>query len=513
MDDWFIDLIKKYEGFRSKAYYDVDHWSIGYGSDTMPDGSPVKQTSTITEKEAAKLIPAYIKKKETLIKKYIPKYDSLPTQVKYALIDHLYRGGEGSFQKSPKFIDAINNGFADGKLTMEEAKAIIKELDLDKASKGIKDRKERRAAMLMGVYNPEHNNSVYSEQSPYLQFDKDFFNPASMWGQVALNLNRGQDFIVRMKDPKRESLDLGNGKVGTHKLSYATTDAGYDIVFPNIQTTKSWLLGKSHLVDFTGKDPLKHAIQNGDTIHVPVGFGEPFTTQYKQYYPGYNKHGGTLNYLNYFKPGGLFSTLDEYVEKAEPYAAGLALTGSAVGLGTALTGVGAPLGGTIALLSNIPSTAIDIYQTARDAYKVSQGETENIPSLGWNAAETALDIGGIKAFKYLKGISADRKFAKELANRIAAEKAKREGQKQLLTKKGMTDTEAIAYIADKAANAATNSADMVQRKKDLKKEADKKAVFWNYGTSFIPNTVDIVYPILPDGSYLLPEVNITAKQK
>lgn len=220
-----------------------------------------------------------------------------------------------------------------------------------------------------------------------------------------------------------------------------------------------------------------------------------------------------MNYLQYFRPGGIFNSLDYYADKAEPYAAGLALTGTAVGLGTAATGIGAPAGAIIAAASNVPSTVIDIYQTARDGYKVLNGKTEHLPSLGWNAAETALDLGGLKFFKYAKGIGADRKFAKEVAGRIVDEKAKREGQRIALRKKGMSDTEIAAYIADKAANATANAQDMIQRKKDLKEDAEKQAYKWNLGTSTIPNTVDIVSSILPDGSYLLPEITVTPKLK
>lgn len=219
------------------------------------------------------------------------------------------------------------------------------------------------------------------------------------------------------------------------------------------------------------------------------------------------------NYLLYLKPGGIFDTLDEYADKVEPYTAGLALAGSAIGLGSAFTGVGAPIGGVIATVANTPSLIIDGYQTARDAYKVSQGNKSNIPSLLWNAAETALDIGGLKLFKYAKGASADKKFAKEMSDRIADEVAKRQGSRAVLHKKGMSDTEIAAYIFDKAANAAANSSDMVDRKKQLKEDANKKAEYYNYWTSFIPNTADIVYPILPDYSYLLPEVTVTPEIK
>lgn len=184
MQDWFIDLLKQYEGFKPKAYWDVDHYSIGYGSDTMPDGTPVKADSTITEQEAVKLIPAYINKKEKYIRQYFPNYDSLPEQTKYALIDQLYRGGQGAFAKSPKFTKALQDAYADNRLTLKEAESIIKELDIDSAEGGVKDRKQRRAAMLLGVYDPKHNNTVYSKQSQYSNFNTQFNNPGTAWGQT-----------------------------------------------------------------------------------------------------------------------------------------------------------------------------------------------------------------------------------------------------------------------------------------------------------------------------------------
>jgi GH24 family phage-related lysozyme (muramidase) len=57
IESWFIDWIKKHEGFRAQAYLDKGQYSIGYGSATMPDGKLVKAGDVITEEEAAKLIP------------------------------------------------------------------------------------------------------------------------------------------------------------------------------------------------------------------------------------------------------------------------------------------------------------------------------------------------------------------------------------------------------------------------------------------------------------------------
>ena len=46
----------KFEGFKDKAYWDVDHWRVGYGTDTLYDdtGKPVEVTQdTVVSKEKA----------------------------------------------------------------------------------------------------------------------------------------------------------------------------------------------------------------------------------------------------------------------------------------------------------------------------------------------------------------------------------------------------------------------------------------------------------------------------
>lgn len=320
MEDWFIDLIKKYEGFRPNAYWDVDHYSIGYGTDTMPDGSPVKANSVISEPEAAKLIPKYINSKINYIKKHFPNYDQLPNQVKYALIDQVYRGGAGALDKSPKYVKAVKQALEDGKITSDEMPTIIKEMEIYTPDSngelllGVQNRKRRRAAMLLGVYNPKHIDSVGNkEKDIYYTFDSDYNNPNTMWGQVVRTFNLPQNFVQRLWDPNRETLKEGNG-IATHKLSYFT-EGNHDLVVPFVQQStvpvKKYLLfdaGRKYtsgLTDFSNnpKLALDRAVEMGDTIHVPQGMGETFTTTYKNYYPGF-KDGGTLNYLDIFKSGG-----------------------------------------------------------------------------------------------------------------------------------------------------------------------------------------------------------------
>lgn len=55
-DDPSMGALRHFEGFRSEPYYDVNHWRVGYGSDTItkPDGTvePVGQNTKVTPDDA-----------------------------------------------------------------------------------------------------------------------------------------------------------------------------------------------------------------------------------------------------------------------------------------------------------------------------------------------------------------------------------------------------------------------------------------------------------------------------
>ena len=77
-----------------------------------------------------------------------------------------------------------------------------------------------------------------------------------------LNQNQNKNFVQRIISPdKFPTLDLGDNKFGTHKMSYSTTNNGA-IVYPNIVQKN----GK--LVDLTkeGINPMEYAIQNKEFI-------------------------------------------------------------------------------------------------------------------------------------------------------------------------------------------------------------------------------------------------------
>lgn len=95
-----VDLIKRFEGFRAKAYPDPGTggkpYTIGYGSTVYADGSPVKSGDIISEETAEALLTDY------LIKNVKPKLEPLNLNASQtaALESLIYNIGWGAFSKS-----------------------------------------------------------------------------------------------------------------------------------------------------------------------------------------------------------------------------------------------------------------------------------------------------------------------------------------------------------------------------------------------------------------------------
>lgn len=93
-----IDLIKKFEGFRSEAYQDsVGVWTIGYGT-TRINGQPVKADMTITKDQALQLVQQEVNKLWSQIESIL-KVKINGNQMN-ALIDFAYNLGFDSLKNS-----------------------------------------------------------------------------------------------------------------------------------------------------------------------------------------------------------------------------------------------------------------------------------------------------------------------------------------------------------------------------------------------------------------------------
>ena len=86
-----VDLIKDFEGFRSKAYWDNSQWSVGYG--TRCSGSDV----TVTRAEAERLLRKVLDETyEPIVNKFCKDNGQQPTQQQFdALLDLTYNVGGG----------------------------------------------------------------------------------------------------------------------------------------------------------------------------------------------------------------------------------------------------------------------------------------------------------------------------------------------------------------------------------------------------------------------------------
>ena len=94
-----LNLIKKYEGFRAKAYQDVvGVWTIGYGNTFYPDGKKVKEGDLISEEDAEKLLRTVV---NDFGRKVTDEIRVQLTDCQFgALVSFTYNVGIGAFQRS-----------------------------------------------------------------------------------------------------------------------------------------------------------------------------------------------------------------------------------------------------------------------------------------------------------------------------------------------------------------------------------------------------------------------------
>ena len=125
-----VDIIKKEEGFRDKAYQDPGGvWTIGYGRTTNPDGSPIKPGQVTSREAEDNWIVGRVDQERKAVEAYGNKhgYNWGPNQID-ALASFRYNGGQGMLEQltaGGKRDDAViankmleyNKQRIDGKLT------------------------------------------------------------------------------------------------------------------------------------------------------------------------------------------------------------------------------------------------------------------------------------------------------------------------------------------------------------------------------------------------------------
>lgn len=89
--DACIDLIKRYEGFSAKMYYENGYWYVGYGSQVAKDAYP----DGVTEEEATELVRGELATAEAAINRTATQYGLALTQGQFdALVDFTFTLGD-----------------------------------------------------------------------------------------------------------------------------------------------------------------------------------------------------------------------------------------------------------------------------------------------------------------------------------------------------------------------------------------------------------------------------------
>ena len=74
VSQYCVDLVKKWEGFRAKPYFDYGQWTVGYGT-RVPDGKLEEyQTNGISKEEAEQLLREHLNIHENEVNKFIDQY-------------------------------------------------------------------------------------------------------------------------------------------------------------------------------------------------------------------------------------------------------------------------------------------------------------------------------------------------------------------------------------------------------------------------------------------------------
>lgn len=162
-----LALIKKWEGFRSKAYYcPAGVLTIGYGHTTAAGPPVVTKGMVVTEAEAARILRADVEKTIERVRAVTPGLDKLPQDAFDAVISFAFNVGPGTFFKGGstapgarstvwRGVQAYNRDLIAGGLRMY-VKARDPKTGKLVTLKGLVARREDEARMVeMAVWDPK----------------------------------------------------------------------------------------------------------------------------------------------------------------------------------------------------------------------------------------------------------------------------------------------------------------------------------------------------------------------
>ena len=107
-----VDIIKKWEGFSPKPYWDYQQWTVGYGT-RVPDGKLDEYNAVgITREEAERQLIEYLNKDGEAVNKFIDKYQLNFTQGMFdAVLSLSYNCGSSWLNKPSTLHTAVVEGW------------------------------------------------------------------------------------------------------------------------------------------------------------------------------------------------------------------------------------------------------------------------------------------------------------------------------------------------------------------------------------------------------------------
>jgi GH24 family phage-related lysozyme (muramidase) len=154
-----LPLVKEFEGCRLEAYPDPETggepWTIGWGSTTYGDGSPVKQGDRISQELADALLAGRLERDWRSLRDCIPVYKALTTNQQAALLSFTYNCGPRWF--GAKGFDTLSQALRSGALETVQAALMLYVNPGGPTEAGL--RRRRKAEGALWSASPDRRNS------------------------------------------------------------------------------------------------------------------------------------------------------------------------------------------------------------------------------------------------------------------------------------------------------------------------------------------------------------------
>lgn len=190
-----VELVKEFEGFVDKAYWDVDHWSIGYGT-------PSTKGATITRKEADLALRDYLDVMEDLVNEFADAQRLNLNQGQFdALVSFTYNCGDDWMDVSGRFRTAVIKGYTGNEFLFAIS------LWANNQSKPDENLLNRRLSEANLYLNGEYEKFAPSKYG-YVIFDANGGRPGSGGDDKMQGFQTRNGAEIMVEDPTRSGYDF-----------------------------------------------------------------------------------------------------------------------------------------------------------------------------------------------------------------------------------------------------------------------------------------------------------------